>query len=299
MVRARLDTTLRHVLSQLLGRWFPPGEQGDADTEPLHEIQPAVWREQARELLARDECAQAYELLTKRGDPETVLAAATHRHLACVTRHGGTYLTFHDARYPRLLRPLEDPPLALTILGDVDLLQLPAVALIGSRKASAHALQATFNLACQFAEAGHLVVSGGALGCDGAAHAGALAATRRPTATAIVFANGLAELYPKFHRRLFDDILATGGLWVTERLWWQSCRPHDFPARNRIISGLCEVTYVMQASERSGAMVTASRALTQGREVVVLEHPEDDIRAAGSRLLLEDGAMPLDAVSYL
>lgn len=290
----RLLTTLRHVLSQLIRRWFPPAAPGRASGVPLHGISLPVWREHARDLLAGDEFAQAYELLAKKGDPETVLAAAAFRHVALVARHGGTYLTYHDERYPPFLRPLEDPPLALTIMGDVDLLRRPAVAIVGSRKASAHALEATFNLACRLAESGYLVVSGGALGCDGAAHAGALAALLRPTGTAVVFANGFMQLYPVFHRRLFDEVLHTGGLWISERLWWQGCLPHDFPIRNRIISGLCEITYVMQAAERSGAMVTASQALAQGREVVVLEHPQDDIRAAGSRLLLEDGAISLD-----
>jgi DNA processing protein len=147
---------------------------------------------------------------------------------------------------------------------------------------------------------GVAVASGGAFGCDIAAHHGVLDAGTRPAAAVVVFAGGLGCLYPRAHARIFAKLRERGAALLSERLWSAGCRPRDFAARNRIISGMAVRVFVMQAAARSGAAITARVATEQGREVSVLVHPERDVRAAGSRELLQDGAEPLaSADEYL
>jgi DNA processing protein len=144
-----------------------------------------------------------------------------------------------------------------------------------------------------------VVVSGGAFGCDIAAHLGVLRGRFNPAPAICVFAGGLARLYPRANDRVFRQLLATGGVLVSERLWYASCRPRDFTARNRIIAGLSGLTVVMQAAQRSGALVTARLALDRGADVAVLHHPQDDVRARGSQQLLADGAVGFYTVHEL
>ncbi len=223
------------------------------------------------------------------GVPRELLLPMARLHLEAVAANAATYVTWADERYPALLRLIRDPPLALTMRGDVGLLARPAVAVVGSRKASALAMRESFSIGQLLADRGILVVSGGAFGCDIAAHHGVLASSA-PESCVGIFAGGLAALYPAGNKRIFDKIQARGGLFVSERLWPAPSLPHDFPARNRIIAGLCPTTLVMQAAARSGALVTARLALDEGREVLALIHPPGDVRATGSETLIADGA---------
>jgi DNA processing protein len=140
------------------------------------------------------------------------------------------------------------------------------------------------------AELGRVVVSGGAIGCDIAAHEGVLQNTKNPAGAIIVFAGGLSSRFPRCNERVFRSVLDHGGLFVSERLWYQDVLPRDFPSRNRIVSGMCEATIVMGAAMRSGSMITAQEALEQGRDVFVFEPSDTDIRFDGSRSLITEGA---------
>ncbi len=203
-------------------------------------------------------------------------------------------LDYYHSDYPALLRSLRDPPNLLMARGSLELLHKKSVAIVGSRKASLFALEETKSLAFELARAGYVIVSGGAIGCDMAAHLGALHSHIHPAPTILVFAGGLSRLYPRCHQAYFQRLLAQGALCLSERLWSYPARPFDFPVRNRIISGLALRLLVMQAAERSGARLTAHLALEQGREVFVLNHADHDIRAAGSKALRDEGALSFD-----
>ncbi len=274
--------TLAHVASQIRNRWSPPPADAPLFSVPCATLMtPAEWSDYFDEVRA----------LLPVTVPRDILLPAARLHLKAVADHAATYMTWADARYPALLRLIRDPPLALTMRGDVGLLGRPTVAVVGSRKASALAMRESFLTGQVLADLGMLVVSGGAFGCDIAAHHGVLA-SRSPEACAGVFAGGLSALYPIGNKKIFDKIQARGGLFVSERLWHAPSLPHDFTARNRIIAGLCPTTLVMQAAARSGALVTARLALDEGREVMALVHPSGDVRAAGSATLIADGAQP-------
>lgn len=203
--------------------------------------------------------------------------------------------------YPALLRQIDDPPALLTVRGNAELLSWPSVAVIGARQASSEALVQSAELGLAIARKGLSVVSGGALGCDIAAHRGVLnlisesasdvSPERKSVLPAVaVMAGGLHGAYPKANLPIFRALLQRGGALVSERLWWSVPRPFDFPIRNRLVSGMCAVVVVVQAGEKSGALTTARAALDQGREVWVMEQSGFDVRGLGSRELLSAGA---------
>lgn len=227
------------------------------------------------------------------------LVANICKHLQLTREHGAHYVTYDQDNYPRLLKSIPDPPLAITVQGSLAGLNQPCISVIGSRKASAFALEESYRLAIQLSKNGFQVVSGGAFGCDIAAHQGALASKINPVPTICVSAGGLARLYPIYNQRVFEQMRKSGGVFLSERLWWEGCRPRDFASRNRIISGMSSATCVMQAAIKSGALLTARHSLNHGREVLVLRHPEYDVRADGSRWLQDDGAVVFSSAEEL
>jgi DNA processing protein len=301
----RALTALSHTATQFFFQWLPPP---CASALAASDLAAAFDREPASDLAAwpREDWADLVACLRERpelrpqapwaakvaADPRRgeILIDLLMRHLRLTAAAGATYLTYHDSAYPETLRAMADPPLALTLEGDLTLLERRRIGVVGSRKASALAMRESFALGRLLAETGFSVVSGGALGCDIAAHQGVLAARLLPPPAVCVFAGGLSALYPRRNEWVFRQLRGQGGLLASERFWWAYCRPIDFPARNRIIAGLSEMVVVMQATQRSGALITARLALDQGRDVAVLEHPADDVRALGSTALLTDGA---------
>jgi len=195
-------------------------------------------------------------------------------------------LTLADAEYPELLRHLPDPPLALFYRGDVALLKKPAVAMVGSRRASAYGLNAARHLAAQLAMAGVAVVSGLARGIDGAAHAAALDAGG---ATIAVLGTGIDVVYPRSHRKLFRAI-EERGLILTEFAPETPPLPANFPIRNRIISGLAMATVIVEATGRSGSLITARTAAEQGRNVCAVPGTIFAPGAEGTNRLIQYGA---------
>ncbi len=187
--------------------------------------------------------------------------------------------------YPPLLGTIVDPPLGLWMTGHLDVLASPAVAIVGSRRASGSGREVAWQLAADLAAAGLVVASGFALGIDAAAHRGALSRGR----TLAVLGCGLDQSYPSGHATLRQEIEAAG-LLVTEFPPGSPPRAHHFPLRNRILSGLCRAVVVVQAAERSGSLITARLAMEQGRDVMAVP---GDVRAgtnAGGHALLRDGA---------
>jgi len=202
-------------------------------------------------------------------------------------RLGLRILTIRDTEYPDRLRNIYDAPILLYVQG-----RLPqfdeevAIAMVGSRKASPYAREVGEKLAFQLAGLGAVVVSGLAAGGDAAAHRGSLRAGGFPVA---VIGGGHDIIYPWENRDLYEDIRVRGVILSEYPPGTKHLGSH-FPVRNRIISGLCLATVVTEAPERSGALITASRALDQGRDVFALPGQMDDWHCAGSNLLLRDGA---------
>ena len=208
------------------------------------------------------------------------------RDLTWLRRDGRGLLTMDDPRYPPLLRQIADPPCALFYVGNIDILQLPALAIVGSRNPTASGRDTATAFARHLAGVGLCIVSGMASGIDGAAHRGALAA---PGHTVAVCGTGLDRIYPPAHRDLAVDI-ATNGLLLSEYPTGTPPRKFNFPQRNRIISGLCVGTLVVEAARQSGSLITAQQALEQGREVFAVPGSIHNPLARGCHQLLREGA---------
>ena len=218
------------------------------------------------------------------------LAEQVLQHLRNCLCHGAQVISIVDNEYPALLQAIDSPPSMLTVVGDVEQLLAPKVAVVGSRKSSPHALCEAYALGEILASKGFAVVSGGAFGCDIAAHKGVLASNKTPAPAIVVFAGGLSSLHPRSHAGIFREFSKRRATFVSERLWRTPSRPYDFPIRNRLISGMCMLLVVIEAGEKSGALLTANLALEQGRDVWVLKNTSDDVRAIGSNRLISDGA---------
>lgn len=189
-------------------------------------------------------------------------------------------------RYPRSLLELTDPPPLLFLKGREELLTRPAVAVVGTRKATEGGRRAAEALGRVLAGAGITVVSGMARGIDGAAHRGALEAGGD---TVAVLGSGLAVVYPPIHRALFREI-GKRGLLVSEFLPTEQALPHHFPRRNRIIAALAQAIVVVEAGERSGAFITVDHGLDLGREILAFPGSIENGQAVGSNVLLREGA---------
>lgn len=226
--------------------------------------------------------------------PGQVLRARKHlasyrqivdRESAKAERAGATIVTREDSDYPAPLHELELPPPVLYLRGR--LCQGPSLAIVGSRKASPYGLDAAAFFAHSLAEAGVSIVSGFALGVDTAAHRGALKAPEGHTVA--ILGCGLEIPYPKGQERLREEISARGAL-VSEYPMDRPPRPINFPVRNRVIAALGNGTLVVQATPRSGSLITAHHALELGREVYAVPGPIFDDRAQGPHELIRDGA---------
>lgn len=208
--------------------------------------------------------------------------------LDALDRLGADVLLPEDPRFPPLLFEVPDPPTALYVWGNADVLKRPAVAMVGSRDHSSYGGAAARFLARGVAE--HLVVvSGMARGLDAVAHEAALDAGGTSVG---VLGNGFGVIYPAANRKLYERMIKEGCL-VTELDPGE--RPHAgaFPRRNRLISGLAGVTIVIEAAPKSGAIITADRALEQGRTVLAVPGPITSPTSIGCNKLIQQGAKPV------
>jgi DNA processing protein len=195
-------------------------------------------------------------------------------------------VTIVDDSYPALLREIADPPLALHFRGDVSLLSQPAIAIVGSRRASPYAINVAQQLGAQLATAGLTIVSGLARGIDAAAHRAALEAGGK---TIAVLGTGIDVVYPPSNRKLFERI-ANEGLVVTEFAPGTPPKREHFPIRNRVISGLAEGTIIVEATSRSGSLITARMAAEQNREVFAVPGSIFSAGSEGTHRLIQYGA---------
>jgi DNA processing protein len=213
-------------------------------------------------------------------------AVATARRL-------GMHVCLHGAAgYPERLLNLADPPPVLFSRGRLDLLTAGGVAIVGSRRATQRGRDVARRLGHALAARGVNVVSGLALGVDGAAHEGALEAGGP---TVAVMGRGADLAYPRGHSRIFREIL-THGLVVSEFAPLAPPLPHHFPRRNRILAALADTLVVVEAAARSGALITVEHGLDLGLDVWAVPGPIDVPSCGGSNALLSDGARALASV---
>ncbi len=206
--------------------------------------------------------------------------------LARVKKAGATILTIKDAAYPKWLKEIHDPPLALYVRGRLEPVDDLALGIVGTRRASAYGLNSAKRLAHDLAFHGITIVSGLARGIDAAAHEGALQAGGR---TLAILGSGLDTLYPPEHEPLAARIAQSGAV-ISEFPMMAEPDRFNFPRRNRIISGLARGVVVVEAAQRSGALITADFALEQGREVFAVPGPITTSTSRGTHELLKEGA---------
>lgn len=201
-------------------------------------------------------------------------------------------IPFSSPDYPERLRELTSPPRTLWSLGDPGTLRDPVVAIVGTRRATSYGLRITRALAAGLARAGACVVSGMALGIDGAAHRGALEVGGR---TVAVLGTGVDVPYPKAHQAIYCEIVEKG-LVLSEMTPGAGSHRGSFPNRNRIIAALARLVIIVEAPFGSGALHTANHALELHRDIGIVLGPIDSPQSAGSNLLLRDGAQPITSI---
>jgi DNA processing protein len=258
-------------------------------------LEPVVHERRARLRLARSERVgpvRFQEALAHFGSAvsacralPTVPEAELAREEAALRQIGGRFLVLGDADYPAALACLPDAPPVLSAIGDVALLARPTLALVGAREASIAGRRFAAQLALELGAVGFVIASGLARGIDAAAHQAAL-----PTGTVAVLAGGVDQVYPAQNAGLQRSI-AELGLLLSEVPLGTPALARSFPRRNRIVSGLSKGVVVIEAAEKSGTVITAQRALDQGREVFVVPGSPLDPRYAGSNALIRDGAI--------
>ena len=202
---------------------------------------------------------------------------------------------------PSPLAAIPDPPSRLFCRGDAAALAGPSVAVVGSRRCTRQGAETAFALARDLAAQGLNIVSGLAYGIDAAAHRGALAASGGHSAgvTLAVLGGGLRHIYPRAHERLAADIVTAGGALVTEHEADEPPRKHHFPARNRIVSGLCLGVVIVEASDKSGSLITARMALEQGREVMAVPSLISSPLSGGCHRLIREGAALVECADHV
>jgi DNA processing protein len=205
---------------------------------------------------------------------------------ALMERHGAHLVALGNPDYPTPLAQVVDPPDLLYFRGAWEPRDSNAVAIVGSRHATSYGRRIAERLAAGLVRAGYTIVSGLARGIDAAAHRGALQEGGR---TLAVLAGGLSKIYPPEHTELARDVAQAGAL-ISEAPMGLDPLAGMFPARNRLISGLSRGVVVVEAAERSGALITARHAADQGRTVFAIPGPVDSAASAGTLRLLRDGA---------
>ena len=217
------------------------------------------------------------------------------RELELIHKYGCQVVTRYDAAYPTHLKEIDTPPFVLYVKGELTPEDALSVSVVGSRNAKDYGRKVGYRLSYQLAQRGVTVVSGLAKGIDTSAHRGALEAGGR---TIAVMGNGLSVIYPATNSDLAEKIEASGAL-VSEFPMEARPKPRNFPRRNRIISGLTLGTVIVEASNRSGALITARLAAEQNREVFAVPGEIFSELSAGTHRLINDGAKLINTVDDL
>ena len=249
----------------------------------------AVWKAREPELAATSEIgsAVARAIIAARGRVDPMA------HIKKALAVGARIIRWNDPEYPARLMHIYDPPPTLYVKGQLPPADSPAVAVVGSRKPTAYGLKVAEALARDLASRGVAVVSGMARGIDSAAHRGALAAGGP---TVAVLGSGIDVVYPSENRALYDRIAQSGAV-VSEFPTGTKPESGNFPARNRVISGISQGVVVVEAAEKSGSLITVDCAVDQGREVFAVPGPVNVPTSRGPHRLIKQGACLVESAA--
>jgi DNA processing protein len=261
------------ILTTLIAHFQTPQAVLAADASQLQQVEGVGYR-----------LAQAIAVAKQEIDLSPELAACRSAGIQMVSRSA--------TAYPRLLLEIHDPPGVLFLQGDLRAADSLAIAVVGSRNATRYGVTQAARIATGLARAGVTVVAGLARGIDAAAHRAALAAGGR---TLAVMGGGLLKTYTPEHAELARQVSEQGCL-ISEMPPQYVATRHAFPRRNRIISGLTLGTLIVEAAERSGALITARQAMEQNRDVFAVPGPVDNRNSKGCHALLRDGAILVESV---
>ncbi len=253
-------------------------------------VGPATFRDLINRYGSAEAALEALPGLTLRGGGSRLAkipdAAQAEEELGAAKKTGAMLVAIGEAEYPKMLTHMDLPPPLVTVTGDPKAFDLPAVAIVGSRNASAAGIRMAQTIASGLGSNGYSVVSGLARGIDKAAHQAAIS-----TGTIGVLAGGIDKPYPLENEPLYREIQSRGGALITEMPFGWEPRAKDFPRRNRLIAGLSLGLVVVEAAKRSGSLISARLAGEMGRIVFAVPGSPLDPRAAGTNRLIRDGAV--------
>lgn len=251
-------------------------------------VGPATFYRLVDRYQSAEEALEVLPELAKRGGRAKPLKAPSlpeiEKEYETLLKHGGNFVCAYEEDFPVILSTIDDAPPVLSYKGNIALLKNPCFGIVGARNASINGRKFTERLARELGENGYTIVSGLARGIDTAAHEGSL-----KSGTVAVLAGGLDVIYPPENEKFYKQI-AEQGLLISEQAFGQPIHAQLFPKRNRIVSGLSEGTLVVEATMKSGSMITARLAAEQGREVFAVPGFPLDPRAEGPNYLIRDGA---------
>ena len=216
------------------------------------------------------------------------------RELELINVHAINWMTLYNSEYPQLLKNIHCPPSIIYWQGAMPTNGMQSLAVIGSRKINYYGISVIESFIPELVAQGWTIVSGGAIGADAAAHRVTVDAGGH---TIAILGSGLLNPYPGSHKRLFAEILDTGGTLLSSFPVSLAAFPGNFPARNRIIAGLSRGCLVVSAASKSGTRITAQYALEQGRELFAVPGPIDDELTAGCHALIQEGAKLVTSVA--
>ena len=211
-------------------------------------------------------------------------------HIQYMKKNNIKIITIEDKEYPKKLKEIYDPPITLYARGSIDILNNNSIAIIGCRQASNYGISATKYFSYNLAKKNVNIISGLAKGIDSFAHIGAICAKGK---TIAVIGNGLDSIYPKENLEIAKKIIETGGTIISEYPLGTKPEKMNFPARNRIISGMSNSVIVVEAKEKSGTLITVDYALEQGRDIYVVPGNINSLNSVGTNELLKQGAKPI------
>ncbi len=221
---------------------------------------------------------------------------SVERHIQYMIKNEIDIISIHNSKYPKILKEIYDPPISLYVKGNTNILNQKAIGIVGCREASQYGKSVAKYFSYHLAQEEINVVSGLAKGVDSYAHVGAICIANMAKKcedcgkTIAVVANGLDIIYPKENEMLQEEILRTGGAIITEYPLGTKPERMNFPARNRIISGISKGILVVEAKEKSGTLITVDFALEQGRDVFVVPGNINSSNSVGTNCLIKQGA---------